>query len=241
LQAFYEERYFRGGREYGYSDYLAGEKNHRRNAQCILGLLAEQTNRRGRLLDVGCAHGFFVDEANKAGWESEGVECSEEGHQYASHKLGVKVFKGDLAGAGFPAEHFDVVSIIGTIEHLTNPLEFLEEASRVLKRGGRLIITTVDTEGPLPLFRFKPPEHLYYFSGRNLSKALGLKGFRVERKAFYWVQYSLEEFLGLALVLLFGPRFPTQSLLKWLPGLERSLKLPTNEMLIVATNKGFPQ
>src|SRR5436853_7522079 len=51
LRTLYERRYFDGGQEYGYPDYLASEPNHRKNARDILGFLERHGRKRGRLLD----------------------------------------------------------------------------------------------------------------------------------------------------------------------------------------------
>ncbi|OWY63283.1 hypothetical protein B7486_53960, partial [cyanobacterium TDX16] len=84
----YGEGYFRGtavraagGDEVdgGYGDYEADADLHRRNAvdrlARVVARLGDDVGRR-RILDVGCAHGYLLDEAARSGWQGTGVEVS---------------------------------------------------------------------------------------------------------------------------------------------------------------------
>jgi len=234
LECFYNAQYFKGGQEYGYSDYLSGELIHRRNAQMILRMIASHSPKIGRLLDVGCAYGFLIDEACRAGWNAEGVECSDVAYTYARAELKCKVNRGTLLDTKYPDNYFDAITVIGSIEHMRDPITFVEEAARILKNDALLVITTIDVGEYIQVFRFKPPEHLYYFSRRNLSKLLTSRGFTVERKQSLVAHFSIREVVGLLLHLIFNPKIETESIIRWVPGRQRSLKLPNNEMLIVA-------
>src|SRR5262249_36404199 len=66
--------YFRDA-DSGYGDYLSAENSHRRMAARRLRWIGRY-QAPGRLLDVGCAAGFFIDEARQRGWEVAGIEIS---------------------------------------------------------------------------------------------------------------------------------------------------------------------
>lgn len=232
-ETFYTADYFQGEVERGYSNYPANERNHRLNARQILRLLSGHAKNKGRLLDIGCAYGFMVHEACMAGWEAEGVEPCHAAQDYAVSQLGVKVAKGPLVEAKFPSGSFDAITLIGTIEHLADPVAVVKEVSRVIKEGGLFVITTMDTMRIMP-FRIKPPEHLYYFSRDNIARLLRANGFTVERRKPYFAYRSIMEFLGLVMYVLIGDRHinpePLLQRLHWMG----SFKLPTNEMLLIA-------
>jgi 2-polyprenyl-3-methyl-5-hydroxy-6-metoxy-1,4-benzoquinol methylase len=139
---------------------------------------------RGRILDIGCANGFFLEVAQEHGWVPYGVEISDYSSKIAQRKFGSHVFRGSLNDAHFDSESFDVVTAFDLIEHLLSPIQFLYEVFRVLKPGGIMAIVTADTKSfscklmgkNWPHFK---TEHLYYFSPLNAAAILKKAGFRV--------------------------------------------------------------
>lgn len=233
-EAFYDQDYFQGEEvERGYSNYPDNEHDHRLNARQILRLVARHAKGKGRLLDIGCAYGFLPHEACLAGWEAEGVEPSRAAQQYAVDKLGVKVTLGGVVAAKFPAGSFDAITCIGTIEHLANPVEVVKEASHIIKPGGVFVLTTMDTMRLMP-FRIKPPEHLYYFSRKNLGQLLKAHGFVIEARRAYYAYRSIMEFFGLVVYVLIGDRRINPEPFLRLFRRVGSCKLPTNEMIMLA-------
>jgi 2-polyprenyl-3-methyl-5-hydroxy-6-metoxy-1,4-benzoquinol methylase len=239
LISFYEESYFRGDQEFGYIDYTRSEPIHRLNAHHLLREAAAFLPTPGALAglslcDVGCAYGFLVDEATRAGMRAEGVDYSAQTCEYARKTLGCRVFHGALKDAGFPASSFDVVTIIGSIEHLSDPVGTVAEIARICKPGGLMVITTIDTKAFFGIFRFKPPEHLFYFSRANLSLLVQKQGFEVVKLTGHRAYHNIGEALGLFSKAVFGPRVPIERLIRRSPLKSARLKLPNNEMLLIA-------
>jgi 2-polyprenyl-3-methyl-5-hydroxy-6-metoxy-1,4-benzoquinol methylase len=78
----------------------------------------------------------------------------------------------------FDENHFDLIWCSHVIEHLREPLDFLEECKRVLKPGGYLILRTPDIQK----FKFSfwgDPTHVSPFTQTSLAKILVLAGFEV--------------------------------------------------------------
>jgi 2-polyprenyl-3-methyl-5-hydroxy-6-metoxy-1,4-benzoquinol methylase len=242
LADFYGGDYFSGSQDFGYGDYLKTEKIQRLNAVNLLGMIAKHFRPNGnlvkaKLLDVGCAYGFLVDEACKAGADAEGVDYSESASRYAQTVLGRKVTLGDLHAINFPSGHFDAVTSVGSIEHLNDPVAMVEEIARITKPGGLFVVTTINTKSLIRIFRFKPPEHLFYFSDRNLALLLESKGFVVDSVKAYWASHALGEAIGLFSKALLGPRVNIAPLIKRMPWRLTSATLPNNEMLLVARRR----
>lgn len=186
-KAIYSEAYFRSQDPIGqgYADYASEADNHRRTFRDRLRLMGDRTG-RGRLLDVGAATGFFVEQAIAAGWNAEGIEFSPWAARYAREVVGVPVREGTLEGAGFEAAAFDVVTMWEVIEHLPDPREVLNEIRRVLAPGGMLYLSTPDAGSAVArglgkrwLGWKKIPEHLFYFDRPSLTQLLTSCGFEV--------------------------------------------------------------
>lgn len=187
FKALYGQAYYTGGSDAVFADYVGQEAARRAGAHRRLALLRHlppRIARRGRLLDVGCAAGFFLAEARQH-YEVQGVELSQWSSDYARDRLGLPVFTGTLHEAALPSDHFDVITLWDVIEHVPEPLPLLQEAARVLKPGGRLVLTTGDWGSSYAQARgadwhlMTPPWHLCMFSRATLARLADQAGLRV--------------------------------------------------------------
>ena len=148
-------------------------------------LLLRANNEQPSVLDIGCATGALLDFLRGRGWRVTGVEISPAA-QYAANVRKLDVTSLPLEENKFPAESFDVILASHLIEHLNNPRSFLAEINRVLKRDGRVFITTPNIGGfQARLFggRWRSAifDHLYLFSVGTLKKLLKNTGLKAER------------------------------------------------------------
>lgn len=187
LNALYGESYYNSGnsRQLGYTDYVADEANIRRSARRRLRQLQRHTQ-GGRLLDVGCATGFFLDEARKAGWRATGLDPSDFAVQYARQQFGLDVQCGTLESVELPAQSFDLVTMWDVIEHVSDPAGTIRLAGRLLREDGVITLATPDVDSvPARLagsgwVGYKlSGEHVTFFSKRTLSQMLEDAGFTV--------------------------------------------------------------
>ena len=142
----------------------------------------------GRILDVGCATGEFLDMMDRMGrWEVHGVETSPAATRYARECHGLDVCNGELAEAGYPDSYFDVITIWDVLEHVHDPTGTLAEMNRILKPQG-LAIIRVPNASTWDARLFGPywvgldaPRHLYIFSLETLAAFLQNAGFEVRQ------------------------------------------------------------
>ena len=173
---------------------------------------------RGRLLDVGCSKGFFLDVARDAGWDVAGVELNRNAADEARGR-GLDVWHGDLAAARFDPASFDVVTLFDVIEHTSRPRDTLAACRRVLRPGGLLVATTPDVGGLVPRVTYAlfactlgawdhptPPGHLVQFSRRTLRQLLESEKFAAiaERSEHIPMAYSVGKLENSVLDVLAG-------------------------------------
>jgi len=137
----------------------------------------------GRLIDVGCGPGFFLEAAAKAGWECTGVEIAESAAERARVRSGADVLVGDASDVHLPPASCDAVTFWHSIEHLPNPLAALKRARRWLKPDGVLIVRVVNCEGfdarmlGTAWTGWALPFHLFHFGPKSLDRLLKAAGF----------------------------------------------------------------
>lgn len=154
-------------------------EEHRRR----LGII-QRFSRPGRVLDVGCATGLFLDEAAEAGYETFGIELSPRNAALAQGK-GHKVFVGPLAKyvLSNPRDRFSLITCLDVIEHVESPLNFMQMLLAQLSVNGMLVISTPNYSGVVAKVLgerdvfLMPPEHLNFFTFAgllSLAKDAGL-------------------------------------------------------------------
>jgi len=138
----------------------------------------------GRLLDVGCAFGHFLEIMSNAGWYVEGIELSEPAVATCRRK-GLQVQSSTLAAAALPPARFDAVTLFYVLEHVTDPMGGLKKIHAALEPGGLCLVRVPDTT---PLVKwlarigrrselYDPPYHLFDYSPAVLERMLREAGF----------------------------------------------------------------
>jgi 2-polyprenyl-3-methyl-5-hydroxy-6-metoxy-1,4-benzoquinol methylase len=97
-----------------------------------------------RVLEIGCGTGDFAAWMATAGAEFVlGVDASIKAVEKAIQKYNIKNLSFILSNleAGTCTNKFDVIVMIGVLEHVDNPELFLKQASKALKTGGEMIVT----------------------------------------------------------------------------------------------------
>lgn len=145
--------------------------------------MIERKIRKGRLLDVGCSYGIFLDMARNNGWDVKGVEIAEGPAEYAGSQ-NIDIVKRELIDAKFSDSEFEIITMWHLLEHTLNPFLTLLEANRILKNEGFLFLSTPNISSLVAKLCGKywswldPPTHLYYFSSKTIVKLLEKAGFK---------------------------------------------------------------
>jgi len=138
-----------------------------------------------RVLDVGCGVGRYLENFSE---ESTGIEFSVPSIKKC-RKKGLKVIRGDVnKGLSVKSKQFEVIFASHIIEHVESPFYFLEEANRVLKPNGMIILGFPVEKSLARVFGDHyfdgHQDHLYSFSIDCIKRLLDRTGFRVEKVIF---------------------------------------------------------
>ena len=170
-----------------------------------------RNGKRGKLLEIGFAKGYFLMKAKECGYQVYGIELNEKNYQRARRSLGETIYNNDLFDIHFENDMFDVIYMRDVIEHIPNPKPFLMELNRIAKPGSVLFIEThnIDSlinrivrEKHTVIFGFEHPNH---WSPKSLGNALNQNGF-VLKNVFH---KSLDFTIGVIIGYFIEPTFTT--------------------------------
>jgi 2-polyprenyl-3-methyl-5-hydroxy-6-metoxy-1,4-benzoquinol methylase len=199
-----------------HSQYLRMEEGRRQTARWRLRQITEHV-RTGKLLDIGCSAGFFLDEARALGFETVGTEIREIAVHHAKQILNLTVYdEADLTAIDF-GTRFDVVTLYNVLEHIPVPSSFLTHISEhLLSDGGIAVIEVPNIFSIQSIILGTRGTHLQlghysYYSPKTfrlLAAKAGLEiiAFRYGMRV-YPLEYALQTYLNrYKKVQLFGSR-----------------------------------
>lgn len=153
----------------------------------------------GKFLDIGAGSGILVEAALQRGYNTEGIEPSR-WLQTQAQKRGLPVHPGTIPCKELK-DFYDIITIIDVIEHVSEPLGLLMDASEYLAPNGILIITTPDINSFFAKilgwkwWHFRVA-HIGYFNKKTIKMAIEKAGFnviKITRPAWYFtLEYIFE-------------------------------------------------
>lgn len=162
---------------YAHEYYKIGEERHWHENRLSYFEQAFQrigdSSQTGRLLDVGCGKGYFLEMARKRGWKVYGVDPSQEAVLFARNSLGLEAFAGELKDAHLESESFEVITAWNVLDHMYDPWGDVQEMSRVLKRGGLLGLRVLNLDFHLFLYHLSNVLGVISVGRLNLSPLVG--------------------------------------------------------------------
>ena len=205
--SYYSEDYFTGGRDDGYADYQGTEPVLRSEFRRLLEHIRKQVP-SGRLLEIGCAYGYFLDEA-KNSFDVTGIEISASAVQ-TCEAAGLNVVRGEVSEAVMSGlGMFDVIVMLDVIEHVPDPAEVFALCSRHLNPGGIIVLSTGDFSSVAARVTGRkwrlmtPPQHLWFFTPSSLRALASGSGLEVRSIARPWklvplslIAYQLKRIAG---------------------------------------------
>jgi SAM-dependent methyltransferase len=137
-----------------------------------------------KFLDVGCSTGRALRLASTLGFTATGIDLSKWAANYCA-RLGFETRHGTLIDQWTEEDIFDVIHCSHTIEHVPDPISYIQEMRRLLKTGGHLMLA-FPNYASLPRFLLRKnwatlclDSHLWQFTSRQMRRLLRRHGFAV--------------------------------------------------------------
>lgn len=167
------------------------------NFRILLNKCTDYLKPAGRLLDIGCAHGWFMVAASEKGFSIDGIEPDADVARYAKESgndVMVGLFPDILEGK---RGNYDGIFFNDVFEHLISPKEILKAVNDKLSPTGKLVLVLPSSEGLIYKLaklaskiginsfysrmwqKGMPSPHLHYFNQSNMEKLLLNNGFRI--------------------------------------------------------------
>jgi 2-polyprenyl-3-methyl-5-hydroxy-6-metoxy-1,4-benzoquinol methylase len=189
----YDEGYWKSNnpKERGYADYKKEAALYLKTFERRMRLVGRWLRPGARILDVGCAAGYFLRVAQTRGHDVHGVELSQAIAVEAVSHLGAdRVHIGTLDDAvramDYRPESFDLITMWDVIEHIPEPQPVVRRIRELLKPDGRFLLETQNVASRWARLlgrrwhHYKHDEHLYHFDPATIRRILGDCGFAVE-------------------------------------------------------------
>ncbi len=157
-----------------------------------------------KVLDFGCGNNYFASAIKQAQGEDR--------FAHPGHSIKGK---------------FTDITMWGVLEHLTDPFDELCGLYQRLEDKGRIALTTVSIETPIP-YRHKPPEHTLYFTRAAIAALADRCGFRVIEYRPYRMMQDSDVYLDTLLRTM-----PDEYQAAVTHSMPKYVEIPTNEVFVV--------
>jgi 2-polyprenyl-3-methyl-5-hydroxy-6-metoxy-1,4-benzoquinol methylase len=153
--------------------------------------LANAGSEEGLLLDVGCGGGLFLHLMRERGVKGMGLDFSLAAAAVALQRFDIPVVCATLSKAPIADESCKVITMFHVLEHLFDPLAYLQAAHKLLEPEGRLVVQVPNAACWQFLILGKDwngidvPRHLINFRASELEALLDFAGFEVTRRKYF--------------------------------------------------------
>ncbi len=195
LEDFYEKKFYQNVKTSYFDDYERDHDWWKLNYTELLNTMEElhkaspkQKNKKRMLLDIGSGPGLFLNTADKLGIDAMGIEPSLQAYKYSKKKYKCNVVNSTIEGLKGYNKKFDFIHSSLVLEHILDPLAFVEKSKAMLAPNGLFCIIVPNDFNPVqtiihslgkPQWWVSPFEHLNYFNRKSLRRLFEKAGMEV--------------------------------------------------------------
>ena len=204
-----------------YNDIRAGREIQEHNALRNI----KQMNLYGvkyadKVLDFGSGNNVFVETARQECSKLNKI-CNWTSYDKFTHRNSQNILS-------IESGYYSAITLWGVIEHVQDPLETLKSLSKLLKPNGLFFITTVDRESIIP-YRYKPPEHLTYYTKASIEAACS----QINHKLLEFKPYKMIQNRDVYMNIILRTVPDKYKVLVQYYELPNKVEIPTNEAMII--------
>ena len=171
------------------------ESLYRSHNDCLI-MIEKFSKNKNNLFDIGSGNGHLISLAKKRGWDPIGYDVDCTTVSKIKSKLGIEILCGDFLNLNIPAEKYEVVTMLHVIEHLKEPILYLNKVKEILVPEGVLFLALPNIHSrsanlKLILEKLKikrknigayydTGHHLWYFTPKTIRHILEKNGFNVK-------------------------------------------------------------
>ncbi len=159
--------------------------------------LARLMNNRGKLLDIGCGNGRFLQYVSQYGQiDMFGIEMAGGSANRAKRISDLNLKIGVLKDGDFEDSFFDAISMIHVFEHLSNPMKTMDIIDQILKPGAVLLLSFPNIDSIQARFfkgswlHLDAPRHLFFFGPVQFKKLMKNRGYEFIYEKYFSPEYN---------------------------------------------------
>jgi 2-polyprenyl-3-methyl-5-hydroxy-6-metoxy-1,4-benzoquinol methylase len=222
-------------------DHIKGQFSKRLHAKHNLRLIKKYI-KKGTLLEIGSGAGFFLDQAKKMGFEPHGIELNPIQKNFIEKNLKIPCEAEILSEKSFNEKKFDVIYHCDVVSHFYEPIAEFKIMNKKLNENGLLVFETGNL-GDIKKKYFKHikklqyPDHLFFFSEKNLKDLLEKTGFELVKIYSYSILPQLKSTNFLK--RFFGAENRAPASLSAVAPARRSSRVPTKQLVAESVYRGI--
>lgn len=146
--------------------------------------ISKFVKQKGKLIDIGCSIGIFLDIAKSHGFEPYGYDINTINLEKAKKFFGINILRNNFLEDQKFDNFFEIATMWDVLEHMRDPVDFLSKLIQKIKPGGFLVVQCPNMDS-YEFLKFgknwnwlTPGDHVQFFTPTTLIKVLTAGGFR---------------------------------------------------------------
>jgi 2-polyprenyl-3-methyl-5-hydroxy-6-metoxy-1,4-benzoquinol methylase len=142
--------------------------------------IQHHSGKKGKLLDIGCGKGEFMDFFYSMGYDVNGIEPDKRNAESINKKFKKEICINSIAEKAKLKDKYDVIYLCHVFEHLIRPDIFLRSIKKYISKNGHIFIEVPNCENPAILensIRYHP--HIYNFTDKSLNRLFESCGYEI--------------------------------------------------------------